>query len=51
MWKPITISLDEDTIELLRTTSRETDIPMSRLVKRAILEMYGEEDEETKVTL
>lgn len=45
-WKSMSLSLDEETIELIRKTSKETDIPISRLVKRAIWEMYGGEKEE-----
>jgi len=44
-WKSLNLSLDEETIELIRKTSKETDIPISRLIKRAIWEIYGEKDE------
>ena len=49
MWKAISLSLDEETIKLLRQKSKETDIPISRLVKRAIWEMYGNEKTECTV--
>ena len=35
-------SLPKDTIELVRKVSKETEIPMSKLVNRAILNAYGD---------
>ena len=45
MWKAISLSLDEETIKLIKEVSKQTDVPMSKLVKRAIWEVYGDKDE------
>ena len=47
MKKPVTFTLEESTIELLRETSRQTMIPQARIVERAILE-YIEKIKSTK---
>lgn len=38
MKKPVTFTIEESTIEILRETSKETMIPQARIVEQAILE-------------
>ena len=47
MKKPVTFTLEESTIELLRETSKQTMIPQARIVEQAILE-YIEKIKSTK---
>lgn len=47
MKKPVTFTLEESTIQLLRDTSDKTMIPQARIVERAILE-YIKKMESTK---
>ena len=37
----VNLTLANETIALLRRLSAETDVPMARMVDRAVMEMYG----------
>ena len=37
----VNLTLANETIALLRRLSAETDVPMARMVDRAVIEMYG----------
>lgn len=41
MKKVVSINLDIEVINLLKKISRETDVPITRLVQRALIEVYG----------
>lgn len=40
-----TITLEDETITLLKKISRKTEIPMSHLIESAVLEKYGKKKE------
>lgn len=45
------VIIDNDIFEWLKQKSAETDVPHSRIIERALLEVYGNEIEEFKKTL
>ena len=40
----VNLTLANETIALLRRLSAETDVPMARMVDRAVIEMYGRKE-------
>ena len=44
MRRIFTITIDDKTHILLKKLSQESEVPMSRLIERAILEKYGEKE-------